>query len=119
MIWRPSAIFELYRVADYFLMKDLCDAIIKFISSTFCEYNFGQVYEWALEIGNVELEKTVFKKWNENGEKFGATDQIQKLIERNESPDFFMKLLMKMHGVKEQGDDSLDKIALIKSIVMK
>ena len=96
MIWRPSTLFELYRAADYFLMPDLCDAIIKFVTATFCEHNFGQVYEFALKIGNKEL---VFKKWKENREKFEATDQLKELVKRNDDYDFFVHFQLKMQGV--------------------
>ena len=116
MIWKPSALFELYRTADYFLMKDLCDAIIKFVTATFCEYNFGQVYEFALKIENEELENAVIKKWKENREIFEATDQVKKLLERNEDTEFFLKLVMKLKVIVTQGDEAEDKYSIIKML---
>ena len=121
MIWKPCTLFELYRAADYFLMPNLCDAIVKFITATFCEHNFGQVYEFALRVGNKELEKAVFKKWKENRDKFEATDQIRKLLERNDDSNFFLNLALKMHGSKAQtqSDEALDKFMVLKMIDLK
>ena len=62
------------------------------------------------------MEKAVFKKWKENREKFEATDQIKKLLERNDDPDFFLKLIMKMHGSKTLGDEAQDKFMVLKMI---
>ena len=115
MIWKPPALFELYRAADYFLMKDLCDAIIKFVTATFCEYNFGQVYEFALKIENEDLENAVLKKWKDNREKFEATDQIKKLLKRNEDPEFFLNLSLKVHGIVSGDEAAQNKFLLLKS----
>ena len=66
MIWKPTSLFELYRTANYFQIQDLCNVIIKFITATFDEYNFGQVYEFANEIANDYLAQAVLSKWKES-----------------------------------------------------
>ena len=86
---------------------------------TFCEYNFGQVYEWALKIENEELENMVFEVWKEQHQIFNSTNQIKKLIERNNDPNFFLRLVMRMQGVDSQGDESSDKVEFIKAVGLK
>ena len=114
MIWKPFELFELYRTAHYFQITDLCDAIVKFITASFNEYNFGLVYEFALQNNNAELEKEVLKKWKGNREKFEATDQIKELVDRNKDSDGCFQLLLKMIGIESQGDESQDWVSLLK-----
>lgn len=118
MIWKPSALFELHRTADYFLMDDLCKAIIEFIMGTFCEYNFGQVYEFAVRIGDLELEKAVVKDWKENRALFLATNEIKDLIERNPGDEYLVRLIRSIQGVDTSSDLNTDiKVSLIDSLI--
>ena len=99
MLWSINEIFELYRTAKRFLLlDDLCKVIITFISNTICEHNFGQVYEFAFEIENIDLEKLVLIKWKENRVKYETTSQLHELFERNDDLDLRFNLIMKMHG---------------------
>lgn len=116
--FNPSSIFELYRISNIFLIKDLCQSIILFVTENLSENNFGMVYEFAIKIGHDGLRKAVVKKWKKLSCSFIKMNQIKYLLSKNPSDDFFVELALQLQG-NESADQVQDKAMVLEYLAKK